>query len=242
MLEKAKIAASSADIFLNKILRYDLNIINGISSVIREQNITDLVIGLHLKKNITDPFLGNLTEGIIDQSNPTIFIYRSVQPISTIRRHFVVVPENAEYEIGFPFWLIKIWNIARNMGAKILFYGAEKTISIIREVKSKHPIEAEFHHFDDWNDFLILSRDIKVDDNLLIVMSRPGKLSYHENMSSIPSYLNKYFQSNSFIMLYPMQSGVSEQDAIDFNNPSLLEPIEKVDELGKTIAKLFRRR
>jgi len=242
MLEKAKIAASSADIYLNKILRYDLNIINGISSVIREQNITDLVIGLHLKKNITDPFLGNLTEGIIEQSNPTIFIYRSVQPISTIRRHFVIVPENAEHEIGFPFWLIKIWNIARNMGAKILFYGTEKTISIIREVKSKYPIEAEFHHFDDWNDFLILSRDIKIDDNLLIVMSRAGKLSYHENMSSIPSYLNKYFQSNSFIMLYPMQSGVTEQDAIDFNNPSLLEPFEKVDEIGKTIARLFKKK
>jgi hypothetical protein len=29
---------------------------------------------------------------------------------------------------------------------------------------------------------------------------------------------------------------------IDLNNPSLYEPIEKIDELGKSIAKLFKRK
>ena len=29
---------------------------------------------------------------------------------------------------------------------------------------------------------------------------------------------------------------------IDLNNPSLKEPIEKLDEIGKNIAKLFRRK
>jgi hypothetical protein len=61
-------------------------------------------------------------------------------------------------------------------------------------------------------------------------------------MVNIPAYLSKYFQSNSFIIVYPMQLGISENGMIDFKNPSLLEPIEKVDEIGKTIAKLFKRK
>lgn len=72
----------------------------------------------------------------------------------------------------FSFWLIKVWNIARNSGAKPEFYGQEKTLKMVREVYTKHPIEAGFHNFDDWDDSLILSRDIKTDDNLIIVLSR----------------------------------------------------------------------
>jgi hypothetical protein len=61
-------------------------------------------------------------------------------------------------------------------------------------------------------------------------------------MVNIPEYLNTYFQSNSFILIYPRQIGVSDDETIDLNNPSLIEPIEKLDELGKNIAKLFRRK
>jgi hypothetical protein len=61
-------------------------------------------------------------------------------------------------------------------------------------------------------------------------------------MINIPFYLNKYFQSNSFILVYPMQIGVTDNETIDLNNPSLLEPIEKLDEIGKNITRLFRRK
>src|SRR5690606_18893607 len=117
-------------------------------------------------------FLGSLTESVLKNCDATTFIYRPVQPIGTIIRHFVVIPEHAEREVGFPFWLLKIWNISRHTGASLLFYGTEKTLRIIKDIHVNHPIEAEFHVFDNWDDFLILSRDIKSDDNLLLVLSR----------------------------------------------------------------------
>jgi len=39
-----------------------------------------------------------------------------------------------------------------------------------------------------------------------------------------------------------MQHGINDNDEIDLNNPSLIEPIEKLDEIGKNILKLFRRK
>jgi len=242
LLDRAVITASATDIKLNKLLRYDLNIVNGITSVIKEQKITDLVLGLHVKKGITESFLGKLTEGILSKCNTTTLVYKPVQPISTIKNHVVIVPQNAEKEIGFPFWLLKVWNISRNSGSRLVFYANENTIKVIKEIQSKHPIDADFKIFDDWNDFLIIARDLKTDDNLIIVLSRVHKPSYHENMINIPFYLNKYFQSNSFILVYPMQIGVTDNETIDLNNPSLLEPIEKLDEIGKNITRLFRRK
>jgi Kef-type K+ transport system membrane component KefB len=134
MLDKASSIAAAADVHLTKLLRYDLNIVNGIASVVKEYNITDLVLGLHEKNALTDSLLGDLTEGILAKSNLSTLIYRPVQPISTIEKHIVIVPGNAEKEVGFPLWLNKLWNIARNTGAKIIFYGTESSIDIIKSV------------------------------------------------------------------------------------------------------------
>ncbi|PIQ15647.1 MAG: sodium:proton antiporter [Flavobacteriales bacterium CG18_big_fil_WC_8_21_14_2_50_32_9] len=242
ILNKAAIAASATDNLVHELLRYDLNIVNGITSVAKEHKITDLILGLHINKGISDSFLGNLTEGILTKCNTTTLVYKPAQPFGTIKRHIIIVPENAEKEIGFPFWLIKIWNIARNSGAKLLFYANNETLKLIQEIQSKHPIESEFEEFDDWNDFLILARNFHKDDNLIIVLSRKDRPSYHSSMSRIPSYLNNYFKETSYILIYPMQAGVAETSQIDLKNPSFIEPLEKLDEIGKTIAKIFKRK
>lgn len=242
LLNKAAVTASATDNFIHELLRYDIDIANGITSVVREKNISDLILGLHEQQGISDSFLGNLTEGILSKCNTTTLIYRATQPLGTIKRHLIIVPAKAEREAGFPFWLVKVWNIARNTGAKLIFYSNQETQSYIKEVHEKHPIECEFKEFNDWNDFLILSREIHEDDNLFIVFSRKDKLSYQSNMSRIPGYLNDYFKTQSFILVFPIQAGVAETKGIDLTNPSILEPIEKLDEIGKTIAGIFRRK
>lgn len=241
-LEKAMSTAAAADIPLHQLLRYDFNIRNGISSVVKENRITDLVLGLHVKKSISDSFLGNLTKGILDKCNTTTLVYKPVQPISTIKRQIIVVPANAENEIGFPFWLIKIWNIASNTGAKLIFYAHEKTLHILKDIQSKHPVNTDFVEYDAWDNFLNLSTEIKENDNLWIILSRKSKPSYHENMLHVPSYLNDHFTLNSFVLVYPIQSVATNRKNIDLKNASLIEPIEKLDEIGKTIAHLFGRK
>ena len=242
ILEKAAVVASSVDIRLNKLLRYDINIVNGITGVVKEHDITDLILGVHVETGISSSFLGKLTEGILEKCNATTFVYKSAQPISTIKRHIIIIPENAEKETGFLFWLAKVWNIPRNTGAKLVFYAHEATIRVIKRIQQNHPVEADFRIFDNWNDFLIIARDIKPDDGLVVVLSREKKQSYHSAMLDIPGYLNKYFQFTSFILVYPEQAGVFYKDAVDLNNPSLAGPIEKLDEIGKNIAKLFTRK
>lgn len=207
LLNMAVSTASATDNVLQDLLRYDLNVANAIISVIKEQGITDLVLGLHQGKGVVSSFLGNMTETILGQSNVTTLIYRPIQPIATVKRHLVVVPARAEKEVGFPMWVNKIWNIIHNSGAKAVFYASEDTMVYLKGMYKKRPIEAEFSSFDDWDDFLIMSREIKSDDTLWVVMSRRERLSYHANMSRIPSYLNKYFQSNSFVLIYPIQAG-----------------------------------
>jgi hypothetical protein len=39
-----------------------------------------------------------------------------------------------------------------------------------------------------------------------------------------------------------MQEGVTVSSKIDLTNPTFIEPLEKLDEIGKTIAKIFKRK
>jgi nucleotide-binding universal stress UspA family protein len=242
VLDKAAVTASAADVYLHELMRYDLNIVNGITSVVKEHKITDLILGLQEKKGFSMNFVGNLTEGILTKCDATTLIYKPSQPLSTIKRHLIVVPNRAEKEIGFPFWLLKVWNIARNTGAKLVFYSTEQTLKYIKEVHKRHPIECEFNVFEEWEDFLILSRDVRHDDNLILVLSRKEHPSYNANMTKIPNYLNKYFKETNYILIYPMQAGVSIESLGALKNPSVLDSIEKLDDLGKMVSNLFKKK
>ena len=206
ILNQAVVTASAADNHVQDLIRYDLSIVNAIIGVIKERNITDLVLGLHKEKGISTSFLGKITEGLLSQSHTTTLIYKPAQPLATIKRHLVVVPDKAEKEVGFTLWVAKIWQVANNTGAKIVFYASGQTLSALKEIYAKRPIAAEFVEFGDWEDFLIVFRDIRKDDDLWIVLSRREGPSYHANMGRVPGYLNKYFQENSFVLIYPSQA------------------------------------
>src|SRR5690606_39486066 len=80
LLERAKVIASSTDMPMKTTLRYDLDLVHGVTNVIKEENITDLVLGLHLKKGNTDSSLGNLTKGLLEKRNITTYVYNARKP------------------------------------------------------------------------------------------------------------------------------------------------------------------
>jgi hypothetical protein len=58
-------------------------------------------------------------------------------------------------------------------------------------------------------------------------------------MAKIPSYLNEYFQDHSYLIVYPMQLGLKDTFQNDLKNTSLIEPLEKLEEIRKNVFKLF---
>ncbi len=258
VLQKASVAASATDTVLNEILRYDINIVNGISSVIKENKITDLILGLHHKGGISDSFLGNLTEGILKTSNTTTFIYKPFQPLSTLKRHVIIIPENAEKEIGFAFWITKLWNLAKNTHTKLVFYAPLSVLSFIERLHKDSStlnienIESIFIEFSDWDNFSEFKKKLHKNDNLILVLSRKNKLSYQPQMDTITSHLNKEFKNYNFILIYPMQGEIIHTDNSEVKNTSVLgtfiEPtqtlqtIQALNKIGKKSTKWFRKK
>ena len=210
VLQTAVNTAAATDTRMNDLLRYDLSVSNAIASVVKEREITDLVVGLHKEKDIPAAFLGHIVESVLAESSVSTFIYKPAQPISTVRRHLIIIPELAEKEIGFNQIIFRLRNVTQNTGAATVFYGSEATLNALKKLLAKKSGEASYIEFNDWDDFLIVFRDIIPDDTMWIILSRKEGLSYAPAMARIPKYLNKYFQANSFVLAYPVQAGMNE--------------------------------
>lgn len=240
LLEKAEKIAASMEVEVQGLQRYDDDVVNGIKNVVKEQRITDIVLGLHKERDISDTFLGRLTDKVLAKCAATTLVYKPIQPSATIKRYFVVIPASAEYEMGFPYWIIRIWNIARNLGSKVIFYGAESTLNILKEIRDKHYIEAEYNLLKDWGDLMAISKEVKSDDALFFIMSRRGYQSYNRNMDNVPTYLNKYFSKNNCILLYPIQIGIGEEEVGLLSSIPHVED-RSLDELGSLLKSLFKK-
>jgi Kef-type K+ transport system membrane component KefB len=248
MMDKALNHAVSMEQSLIPLSRFDVNISNGIVYTMREQNITDLIIGLHHETSQKD-FLGSIAEKILRRTAETIFIYKPMQPFNTLRRMIVGVTAKAELEPGFAHWFHKLITIAKGSGVSAEFYATPDTI---REMKGHQKmlnteVKILFHEFEDWNDFLVLSREVKVNDLFVIVSSRKDHVSYQSALEKLPYYLTKHFKSNSFILLYPQQvmKGI-RMDDVQFVDGTLAqtfsENVAKVGRTRKLLRMLFRRK
>lgn len=242
MMDKAVQHAAATEQTVIPITRFDMNISNGIIYTLKEQNITDLLIGLHRDANQHN-FLGPVAERILHHTSETVFIYKPIQPFNTLKRIVAVVTTRAEREPGFAHWYRKLTNIARSSGLSISFFATRETIREMQELQKQQNTEVKisWQEFSQWDDFLIFSREVKKDDLLFIVSSRKGQVSWQHQLDKLPYYLSNYFPNTSFIMLYPQQieRGLKMGD-VQYIDSSLAETIsENLATIGKA-KKLWR--
>ncbi|GAB3015114.1 cation:proton antiporter [Niabella terrae] len=242
-----KYAADSENI-VTPLLRYDSSISNGIIYTIKEQQITDVVIGLHQGAD-EKVFFGEITENIIRRTFETIYVYRPAQPFNTLKRMIVLVPPHGETDPGFTHWVQKLESIGKISGMKLKFYGTDATLQAIKTVLQyiQNPTEAIYTSFYNWDDFLVFTREINANDLFVIVSSRKDHNSYISQLNKLPYYLSNYFKKVSFMLLYPKQldTGINMED-IQQADGKLIETISEqfgaINKAGKKLRKRIWRK
>jgi len=212
VLHHASDTAAAADVKLQALKRYDNDVINGINNVIKEQKITDLIIGLEDDKGFSPSFVYNLYNGYLQNDDVNVLVYHAAQPLSTIKKYAVMIPENAHKEAGFFHSLLRVWNIARNSGATLVFYAPETILNILQRIIKKANIEAEFIIMNTWKDGEKTAAQLKEDEALILFMAKRGMQSYIPRMRLIPDLLNKSLKDNNYLLIFPY-SGYDKNDA-----------------------------
>ena len=227
---------ASADVKITPVTRYDTDTIEGINNAIKEYDITDLMIGIDAEKRFSPSFVYNLYSGYLNNNTANILVYHAVQPASTVQKYVVILPEHAEKESRFFHSLLKIWNIARNSGSKIEFYGTDKTIEVIESIRKKVNIDASFIIFNNWSELTKVIGKMKDNYALILFMAHRSMVSYLPQMQNAPDYLNEHLRDRNFLLIFPVHQPEMQyrKDTRDIGNAN------DFVEIGKIVGKLFK--
>lgn len=220
LLPKVAKLAASADTQVNMVSRYDVNIASGIIHTIKENQITDIVVGFHHKANIADTFFGPTTQNILRRTNKMLLIVKGLTPINTINKIVVAVPAKAEYETGFDRWVDRIANISTQMGCRTIFYSDEATEDCLKALikVKKYRFRSEFEPLGNWDDFIALKEVVHQHDLFVVVSARHTSVSYHHSFIKLPGILSKDFNHTNLLVVYPEQFG-PQTETIFFSDP-----------------------
>jgi len=235
LLGEAVNMSAGADVKLNPITRHDNDVVLGISNVVKEQNITDLIIGLEEEKGFSSSFTYNLYNGYLRNKEINVIIYHAVQPVATIKKYAVLIPANAEREPGFFHSLLRVWNIGKNSGAKMSFYANDKTTEILKSIIKKANIEAVFNPVTTWQEAQEAACNLEEDEGLIVLMADRGMHSYFSQMQNVPEILNKNLNKNNYILIYPfskIDKTVTEKRAVS--------NLDDFADIGKIIGRIFK--
>ncbi len=247
IMQQAAARAAATENVLVPISRYDASISNGIIYTIKEQSITDLIIGVHHNAD-EKTLLGPTVEQVLRGSYEAIYVYRAIQPLNTISTLVVVVTPQAELEPGFGEWCHKLFHIAQETGAQIRVYASPPTLQEVeKELHAKHwSVKLSATKFTNWDDFLILGREVGENDLFVIVAARKGHVSYNHFLEKTPYYLHHYFKDVGFLIIYPKQleQGVKMDDVQHVDGTlidTITESADLVNKAGKYIKNLFKK-
>lgn len=246
---------AGSDVVIKAITRFDQNVPNGILYTCHEHKVTDIILGVtpnndesrmeadSAKQPRND--IGLTTQRILLRNENTVWVYNPIQPFNTLKKIIVAVNRNAEAEEGFAHWVGKIFLLSKESGLPLAIYADEQTQKSIRLINDNlaKPLTIDFIHFDDWNEFLILCRELNPNDLLIIVSSRKGGISYNKQLDKLPYYLTKYFQKNSYILLYPQQQVPKLADIYRDDRPFtdlLIEGRKMAGKAGSFISHLIK--
>lgn len=220
---------------IQPLTRYDNDVISGINNVIKEKKVTDLVIGLEDEKGFSPSFVYNLYNGYLQNEHVNVLVYHAAQPIATLKRHVVLIPENAEKEPGFFHALLRIWNIARSSGALISFYTTANTIHVLERILKRANIEAELKEIQHWKAAEKAAMELGEDEGLIVLMAKRGMVSYFPQMRFMPEFLNQHLHDNNYLLIYPFsQEGGTTMEKRAVGNH------RDFGEISKVIGKLFK--
>ena len=201
--------ANAIGLMVQSQVRVATNITNGIKHAFKEFNASEIIMGMHMRKDTSKTFWGKFIQGIFWGLNRQVIIVESFRPLNTLRCIQVAVPSRAEFEPGFYRWLERLSRMAENLECRVRFHCRAETRALIQEyIRKRHPeVRAEYQPMAHWNELPRLAREVADDHMFVVITARKGTISYKSALERLPDELTQYYQGKNLMIIFPDQYG-----------------------------------
>ena len=220
LLDNLVKVASAADVRMQTQVRVAANIANGIKHAFKEFDASEIIMGLHIHKEISPKFWGEFAQSLYNGLDRQIIFVRLKQPLNTLRCIHVAVPSRAEFEAGFTRWLERLLRLSDNLDCRIVFHARQDCCDLISDyIQHEHPsVRVTFEPMEHWNELPHLAKHVNDDHLIVFVTSRKGNISYKTAFEKLPKEIEYYYAGKSLMIVFPDQFG-DRMDAMTFAEP-----------------------
>lgn len=214
--------AAAADVPVQTQSRLAVNFVTATIHAMRENDASELLIGLHRKRSKTDSFFGRFAHGLIDGTTRQLSIIKIDVAENTLRKIVVAVPASAEYEKGFYRWINRISRMAEDLGCRMEVHCTNATRMLIEPyMKERHSsVRLSFVEMASWEEFHNLSETTDHNHLLVVITARRGAISYQKAFNQLERVLENEFTNTNLLIVYPDQ----ENDYTQQHNQILWQP------------------
>lgn len=206
LLEQAQKHASGTNELTHLITRVDTNVANGVKLAAKEYSITHTILGWN-SSNGKSNFFGTILEHILDSCDNVIITARTINDWHAVKRFFLFMSPNAQYEYKFLSVLLPVLRIAVMLKKVVVFHGTRIQFEKVMKICAENNINLDFSFEENRKESIqkFAKRNIKTNDFSVIICGRKSSVSFSDEHRRLPDFLNSRFPKDNFLMVYPPQ-------------------------------------
>lgn len=207
MLGHTLMYASGADVSVKPLTRVDHNIGWGIERATIEERITTIIVGWYGSGKESQKVFGKVIDNFLEHTYQRSLITNIRQPLNTLERVILILPNNVVYKPGFEDSISIIKSIASQLSATIRGLVIRDDVEAYKKVSERvHPnVKVEFQSIDSWNSLYEYDlNDIKSTDLVILLSARRGTVAWHPELETIPKKLASMNLDN-LMVFYPTE-------------------------------------
>jgi hypothetical protein len=151
-------------------------------------------------------FFGTIIENLLQHCPQTIMVMNLKNKMVRFGKIYVLIPRNADHEIGFQTWMNLLLLLRQNTSGELLLITDKNTRKGIHRMKETAILtEKNFRILSEFPDMKSMTGELRADDLLVVISARQNSVSYSRRVALAPRIVTRYFNHTSSMILYPEQ-------------------------------------
>jgi len=204
--------ANAANVLYQPAMRIDNNISEGIIRAAMEIRVTHIVLGWSGQSGTAQYFFGTIIDKLLERCPQTIVVANLKTKLLKFRKLYVLVPNNADHEVGFNAWMLQLIALQQNTSGELLFISDKHTMKGITRMKESASFkESSFRILSKLPEMRTISAELSEEDLFVVISARQNTVSYSRLLASIPRLMSRYFGHTNTTIIYPEMDFYSVQ-------------------------------
>lgn len=236
---------SGGEISANAIATIDHNLSSGIARVSKELAADIVVLNDSSRMNLLLRIVGDDRDHLLDVCPKTVFFCQLDKSFAEKKRIVLICPPFADLENSFTSWLERILRLSKELNIEIIAFATEFTIEKINlyMIKRKFAIQFKGVIIPELEDFLTQNFRAEKTDLLVACSARSGSVSYSINVDLMIPKIEKIFEENDKILIYPSQEIIENVFSAydDISADAISKGVETIQKIGKEVGNIFKK-